>query len=203
MYTPGKPPILHDLPQEVLGDRVLLRPYRAGDGEAVWSAVEESRELLRPWMPWVDHHRTPADSEAFVRRMHARWILREDLVVGIWLRETGEYVGSSGLHPIDWDVPSFEVGYWLRASAQGRGYATETTRVLIGLAFETLGAHRLFLRCDERNERSAAVARRLGFTPEGTRRLDSRSPSGELRNTLVFSMIPEEFAAQEHAGDRL
>lgn len=202
MYTPGKPPILQELPEELLGRRVRLRPYRAGDGEALWSAIQESREHLAPWMPWVGEHRTVADSEAFVRRMQAHWILREALVVGIWSRETGEYLGSSGLHPIDWEVPSFEIGYWLRVTRQGRGYVTEAARLLCTLAFETLGANRLFLRCDERNERSAAVARRLGFTLEGVRRQDSRAPSGELRSTLVFSMLPEELAAQEPADER-
>ena len=202
MYMPGKPPILHELPEEILGDRVLLRPYRAGDGEALWNAIQESREHLTPWMPWVGEHRTVDDSEAFARRMQAHWILREALVVAIWERESAEYLGSSGLHPIDWEVPSFEVGYWLRESRQGHGYVTEAARQLCALAFETLGANRLFLRCDERNERSAAVAHRLGFTLEGVRRRDARTPSGELRNTLVFSMLPEEFAALAPSEER-
>src|SRR5579871_5116998 len=91
-------PILLDLPEELCGERVLIRPYRAGDGGALWEAVEESREHIRPWLPWGDTHASPDDSEAFVRRSLAKWILREDLPLSIWERETGRFLGGSGLH---------------------------------------------------------------------------------------------------------
>lgn len=187
-------PILRDLPAELLGDRVRVRPYRAGDGPALFEAIVESREHLRPWMPWADTHQQVDESEVFVRRMGAKWLGREDFCCGIWDRETDRYLGSSGLHPRDWDVPEFEVGYWIRRSAEGRGYVSETVRLLARLAFETLGANRLFLRCDALNARSAAVARRLGFVHEGTFRHDSRDPSGSLRDTHFFALVAGDYA---------
>jgi len=187
-------PILRDVPSELLGDRVRVRSYRAGDGAALFEAVVESREHLRPWMPWVDSHRQVEDSEVFARRAAARWLAREDFCCGIWDRQTDRYLGSSGLHVRDWDVPELEVGYWLRSSAEGHGYVSETVRLLARVAFETLGANRLFLRCDALNDRSAAVARRLGFVQEGTFRHDSRDPSGSLRDTLFFAMLPDDYA---------
>lgn len=186
-------PILRDLPRELTGERVLVRPYCAGDGTAVFEAVVESREHLRRWMPWVDSHQQVEDSELFARRAEVKWLGREDFCYGIWERATGQYLGSSGLHPRDWDVPEFEVGYWIRRTAEGQGYVSETVRLLARLAFETLGANRLFLRCDALNERSAAVARRLGFRLEGTFRNDSRDPSGTLRNTHFFALLPADY----------
>lgn len=186
-------PILRDLPSELLGKRVLVRPYRAGDGQAVFEAIQESREHLRRWMPWVGAHQQVEDSEAFARRSAAKWLSREDFCCGIWERHSGRYLGSSGLHPRDWDVPAFEVGYWLRRSAEGHGYVSETVRLLTQLAFETLGANRLFLRCDAQNERSAAVARRLSFLQEGTLRSDSRDPMGALRDVLFFSLVRDDY----------
>ena len=186
-------PILLDLPEEFCGERVRMRPYRAGDGDALWEAVEESREHIRPWLPWGDNHTSPDDSEAFVRRSQAAWILREDMPLGIWEKETGRYLGGSGLHRIKWDVPSFEIGYWLRASAEGKGYMTEAVCLLCTLAFETLQAQRLEIRCDARNERSAAIPRRMGFVQEATLRHQGRDYLGELRDTLIFAMTPEEY----------
>lgn len=111
-------PILRDLPAEILGPRVLVRPYRAGDGPAIFAAVVESREHLQRWMPWVETHQQESDSEVFARRAGARWLAREDFCCGIWQRDTGQYLGSSGLHPRDWDVPAFEVGYTGYAGAR-------------------------------------------------------------------------------------
>jgi RimJ/RimL family protein N-acetyltransferase len=195
---PAIEPILIDLPDEIPGERVLLRPYRPGDGAAVFEAVAESREHLRPWMPWVDSHRTVNDSEAFARRSAASWLGREDLPIAIWSPDGARLLGSSGLHVRSWDVPHLEVGYWLRRSAEGHGYVAETVRLLARLAFETLGANRLDLRCDARNQRSAAVARRLGFVHEATLRSNARDHFGALRDTLVFALTSQDY--QEWPG---
>jgi len=189
------PPILRDLPSELIGERVLLRPYRAGDGQALWEAVDESREHILPWMPWGDQHSSPRDSEALVRKWQASWLLREDLALGVWERATGRYLGGSGLHRIDWEVPSFEIGYWLRRTAVGHGYMTETAWMLCRFAFEQLSAQRVFIRCGAGNHRSTAIPTRLGFVPEGRMRNANRDTNGALYDMLVFGMTPEDYAA--------
>lgn len=194
--NPSSPPILLDLPEEIVGDRVLLRPYRPGDGGAVWECIEESRDHLRPWLSWVDSHRSVEDSEAFARRAYARWLAREDLVESIRHRETGRLLGGSGLTPRDWSVPWFEIGYWVRPSASGQGYVTETVDLLCRFGFERLSAQRIHIQCDPNNARSAAIPKRLGFTFEGTLRNHMRTPGGGLRDTLLFSLTPEEYGGR-------
>ena len=84
----------------------------------------------------------------------------------VYLRDGGGFVGSSGLHRIDWTVPRFEIGYWIRTSMTGHGFATEATRRIADFAFDELGAERVEIWCDAANERSAAVAVRAGFELE-------------------------------------
>src|SRR5579859_137424 len=172
-------PVLRTLPNELVGENIIVRPYRAGYGESLFAAVEESRKHIEPWLPWGDKHKSAEDSEEFVRKAAAHWDLREDLPVGLWHRETGAYLGGSGLHRIDWEVPAFEIGYWLRKSAEGRGYMTEAVRLLCGVAFETLSAERVEIRSATGNLRSAAVPKRLGFVLEGTLRSSKRVTNGE------------------------
>lgn len=45
-------PILREIPEELVVERVLLRPYRPGDGAQLWEAINESREHHLPWIPW-------------------------------------------------------------------------------------------------------------------------------------------------------
>lgn len=190
---PIQPAILRDLPGELLGERILIRPLRPGDGAAIFEAVEESRAEIGPWLPWVDKTRSVEDQEQAARRGAARWLLREDLMVGIWDRKTGRYLGGSGLHRMDWAVPSFEIGYWLRTSAWGQGYVTEAVRVLCDFAFETLGANRIEILCDAKNTRSAAVPKRLGFVQEALLRNECRDGAGDLRDTLIFALTPDDY----------
>ena len=185
--------LLRDLPAHLAGERVFLRPPQPGDGPAIWEATDESRAHLEPWMPWIKDTNAPVDSERYAREANARWLTRAELPFTIWERSTNRYLGGTGLHRIQWDVPSFEIGYWIRKTAEGNGFITETVRVLCHFAFETLNANRLEVRCDALNERSAAVPRRLGFMHEATLRNECRGINGELRDTFVFAMIPEDF----------
>ncbi len=178
--------------EELRGERVLVRPYRESDAPDLYEAIVESREHLRPWLPFADQHQTVDESRDVIVRGMATWLLREDMMVGLWDALTGRYVGSSGLHPRDWDAGVFEIGYWIRQSVEGRGYVTEAVRLQTDFAFAQLGANRVFIRCDARNTRSAAVPRRLGFAQEALLRNDMRDLTGALRDTLVFALIPSD-----------
>ncbi len=186
-------PILIDLPEELTSENTLVRPYRMGDGQQLFEAVDESREHILPWLSWGPSHGTPSDSEELVRRFRAKWDLREYLAVFLADRATGCCVGGSGLHIIDWTVPSFEIGYWLRKSAVGNGHATTAVRILSHLAFELLGAQRVFIRCAAENEASANVAKRAGFLFESRMRNSHRDTLGNLHDGIVLSLIPDDW----------
>jgi RimJ/RimL family protein N-acetyltransferase len=185
-------PILVDVPEELVGRRTIVRPFRPGDGAAVWAAIDESREHVFPWLPWGKEHRTVAETEAFVRRKHAEWMSRADLAVSMWDRKTGRFVGGAGLHRIDWRIRSFEIGYWVRKSAQGRGHVTECVELLTRVAFVHLDAKRVWLRCAVGNERSIAIPKRLGFVHEGMQRNGILLADGRHVDAFVFSMTPAD-----------
>lgn len=183
-------PILFDIPDSFESERLVLRAPRPGDGEALNAAVIESLAELRPWMPWAMQAPTLADSEEYVRRSAVKYAAREDLLLLLWCKATGALIGGSGMHRIDWEVPAVEIGYWVRTSRAGQGYITEAVNAITTFAFDVIGAHRVEIRCDERNERSAAVARRAGFELEGILRNEARQHlSLELRNTMVFAKV--------------
>src|SRR5262245_52678949 len=101
-------PALVELPDELIGPRVLLRPYHAVDAEQVFAAIDESREHLKPWMPWVDDHLTVEDTRDFCIHSASRWLLRSELPLAIFERASGRYLGSTGFHAPDWELRSFE-----------------------------------------------------------------------------------------------
>jgi RimJ/RimL family protein N-acetyltransferase len=199
VHTPASAMLL-DLPDALASNRVIVRRYRPGDGADLWEAVEESRAHLAA-MFWVDSHRCPDDSELYARSSWARWQLREELSTCVREAGTDRFLGGAVLSHIAWGVPSFEIGYWLRASAEGNGYMSAAVRLLCGLAFDVCGANRVSIRCDASNTRSAAIPRRLGFTLEGVQRNALRDPRGELRDTLVFGMIPEDYRTVRASWD--
>ena len=181
--------LLLDFPESFESDRLTIRAPRAGDGAEIHAAVQETFDDLKIWMPWAQQMPTLEESEATARRAQSQFLAREDLTLFLFLKGTNTLVGASGLHRIDWDVPKFEIGYWCRKRFQAQGYITESTEAITKFAFETLGAKRVEIRCDLKNVRSQRIPDRLGFKLEGTLRNDSRTPSGELRDTLIFAKI--------------
>jgi RimJ/RimL family protein N-acetyltransferase len=186
-------PLLIDVPEQIHTEHLLLRSPRKGDGPKINAAICASIDELRPWMPWAQTAPTVDESEAYCRRMTASWALRQDLPMFIIERlsngEEGEFVGATGLHRINWDVRSFEIGYWRRTGHAGRGVVTEATRAVAGLAFTALAAQRVEIRMDENNRASRRVAERAGFTFEGLLRCDTLTPSGQVRHTRVYSRV--------------
>lgn len=186
-------PILRDIPESFETERLVLRAPMPGDGAEMCAAVSESLAEIRPWMPWAQGTPTPDRYEENVREARARFLLREDLRFQLYLRsERGTMVGSSGLHRIDWEAARFEIGYWVRTRFAGQGYVTEAVRGLARFAFHVLDANRLEVWCDARNERSAQVARRVGFVHEGTFIDHTRATDGSLATGLCFRMLRAE-----------
>jgi len=186
-------PILRDFPDTFETERLVIRCPRPGDGPVVNRAIVQSLDRFRPWFPWADHAPTVDETEANLRRAQAAFLERTDLRLLLFLRgDETALVGSSGLHRIKWAVPKFEIGYWATTGFEGKGYITEAVNGIAAFAFDTLGAARVEIECDARNERSAAVARRCGFTQEAHLRNHARDVDGALRDTLVFARVRDE-----------
>jgi len=159
--------VMIDVPMPIQTPRLLLRPVRAGDGAGIAEAVRETWDDLSQWMPWTDQDPSPAANEARAREGEAKFILREDLwMVGIE-RATQRPVMWTGLHRFNWETRRFEIGYWVRESAQRKGFATEATNALIRFAFGALAARRVEISHAAQNTASQGVIAKLGFEREG------------------------------------
>ncbi|WP_456278436.1 GNAT family N-acetyltransferase [Bacillus sp. AK128] len=183
-------PVLLDFPSEFTSERLLIRMPLPGDGKVVHDAVIASREELKPWLPFAQKDQTVEQVEENIREAHAKFLLREDLRLLVFDKKTGEFIASSGLHRIDWDVPKFEIGYWIDRRYSGKGYMTEAVEAITRFSFDILKARRVEIRMDSRNERSRAIPERLGYVLEGILRNDDLAVDGSgIRDTCVYAMV--------------
>jgi RimJ/RimL family protein N-acetyltransferase len=187
MKTPE--PILLNFPEQIESARLILRPPRPGDGAIINDAVVESINELRPWMPWAAETPTADSSEIWVRNAAAKFVTRAELHFALFLKESGQFVGNIGFHNIEWKVPRFEIGYWVRTSLTGKGFISEAVVAITDFAFEKLNARRVEIRMDDRNSRSWRVAERLEFALEGILHQDEWDPAGNLRDTRVYAKV--------------
>lgn len=186
-------PILLDLPSEIATPRLLLRPPRAGDGNALHRAIVESLPELRRFLvslPWVAAEQTIASAETYCRTACANFIARKDLPFLMFEKDTGTLVGATGLHRTVWSTPRTEIGYWARVSRWGQGFVTEAVGAVADYAFAHIGAARIDIVTDEANVASRRVAERCGFALEAILRHERRAPDRTLRNTCLYARFP-------------
>jgi RimJ/RimL family protein N-acetyltransferase len=107
---------------------------------------------------------------------------------------TGRAVGITTYRDIDARHRTIEVGgTWLSSAVWRTAINTEAKLLILGHAFERLDANRVAIKTDIRNERSQAAIERLGAKREGVVRHQYIRPDGTLRDTVLYSIIPEEW----------
>jgi RimJ/RimL family protein N-acetyltransferase len=145
---------------------IRIRPYRLDDAGAIWEAVRESLNELRPWMPWcypgysIDDSRSwlAAQVQAFQQRSTFEFAITTD---------TGAYLGGCGLNQIDALNQRANLGYWVRTSATRHGVGTEATRLTRDWGFAHTDLVRLEVLVAASNVASRRVAEKAGAIYEG------------------------------------
>ena len=185
---------LLEIPNLLESETLIVRRFEKSDGKDLLALLERNnnREFLREAADEVDDIKTPDDAEIEVRKHAAEWESRERFVMGIWLKSTGEYVGQIWIEPKKWEVPSFELGYYIDQGYARKGIATKAARLSLRFLFEDLKAHKVIIITRDTNERSWKLAERLGFKKEGHLR-ESNIKAGKRWGLLHYGMLKSEF----------
>jgi ribosomal-protein-serine acetyltransferase len=173
-----------------LGGGGLLRPYRIDDLDAMWPVVQEERDRLAVWMPWIETTRTKDDERAWLEHVLGGGL--HETAFGIWVE--GEFAGGMGLEADPFRIVA-EIGYWIRSRHEGRGFVTRGCAALIDHAFDDIGVHRIVIRAGVDNHRSRAIPERLGFTYEGVHREEGRGSEG-FHDLVVYGLLDREWRSR-------
>ena len=148
-----------------VNDRVKLVLIAMQHAEGLFGLVETQRDYLRQWLPWVDNMVKVSSMERYIESCEIRQQAGQEY--GFIIMVDDAIAGRLGVYKLDHQNNSGEIGYWLAGELQRRGIVTESCRKLLSFCFETLGLHRLEIRCAIGNAKSAAIPKSLGFSFEG------------------------------------
>ena len=109
------------------------------------------------------------------------------------LFEGEELAGMSSFLGIDDGRQVLEIGgTYYRPHLRGTGFNRRVKNMMLRRAFEC-GIRRVEFRVDSRNARSQAAMTKLGATREGVLRADRITWTGHVRDTVLFSILREEW----------
>lgn len=177
-----------------IDDGLILRSLTTADARAMITRINENREYLGKWLPWVDSTRTAADTAKAVLQWQAQEKDGSDCNLGIFTY--GKYIGNIGVMRINRLNLSAMLGYWISRADQGQGVITRSARALINHCFEELRLNRVYIMCAQENEKSRAIPERLGFIQEGVLR-QAEIINGCFHNMVVYGMIRQDWEDRE------
>jgi RimJ/RimL family protein N-acetyltransferase len=200
---PRKPTDARSPAYRIQTERLVLRCWEPGDAQLLKEAIDASLQDLLPWMPWAHSEPEPLQIKIDrLRHFRGQFDLGQDFIYAIFNQDETQVLGGSGLHTRAGENAR-EIGYWIHADYVGRGLATETTAALTKVAFEIDRIERLEIHCDPENELSASIPRKLGLNLDGVIRRSTPFLHGELRDTMIWTLLKEEYADSPAASAEL
>jgi RimJ/RimL family protein N-acetyltransferase len=175
-------------------DRLRLRPFSETDLDAL------ANLLARPDVTRYLHEDPLTRDE--VAKSLSEHVSQNHLTnqgdalwLAVELKATGDMIGTVHLVWLSQEHAQGEIGYRLHPDHWGQGYASEAVRAMLEHGFREIDLHRIIGTCDDRNESSRRLLKRLGMRQEAHFR-ELEWVKGEWCSQLVFAMLRSEWQAQ-------
>jgi RimJ/RimL family protein N-acetyltransferase len=184
-----------NMPTHLESERLYLRAYEPGDGKWYVGMCQRNKAHLARYEGGNPAMRieTEAQAEALIRDFITQWKDRKNFFMGTWEKASDTFVAQIYIGLPKPALPEFEIGYFVDAGHEGSGFVTEAVKAVLVMLFEQVKAHRVMIRGDDTNTRSAGVAERCGFVREGHLREDHPHDDGSITGTLIYGMLYEDF----------
>ncbi|MBB4036233.1 ribosomal-protein-serine acetyltransferase [Dysgonomonas hofstadii] len=168
-------------------DDITLYPLSVDDIFKIFNTLNEEREYMREWLPFVDTTQDAEDTGNYVR-----YVLQTgEQQFTIYYKD--KFVGLAGFKDVDKDNHKTEIGYWLSQHAQGKGIMTQTVRRLLEYAFDEMEMNRVQIKVAINNKKSRNIPEKLGFEVEGIERDGELLVDNEYTDIAVYSLLKREY----------
>ncbi len=181
------------MPLPLLTDGIVaLRPLRAEDATCMYEAVCESLDDLQPWMSWAHDDYQKREAQEWIELAQRRWA--EGTYFGFAVTHAGSdmFLGVCSLSHIHPLYRFCNLGYWIRSSQRGRGFAGRAALLAARYAFEQLGLIRAEIVIAVGNRASQRVAEKIGAHCEGVL-LNRMLVHRKVFDARMYSLVPSDF----------
>jgi len=184
-----------DFTKEIIleNERVLLRPLALSDLSLLAHYVEEEPDLWKYSLAAINNS---TDLENYIQTaMEARGHETAYAFI-VFDKLLNEYVGCTRFYDIQLAFQTTQIGYtWYSKKCWGTKLNENCKYLLLEFAFGQMGLERVEFRADNNNKRSIAAMQKIGCTVEGVLRNHLPIPTGKRRDSIVLSILKEQWDA--------
>lgn len=140
-------------------------------------------------------HPTTSEDEVmkFIERYQSEWESEEEITWGIFTHESHELIGTCGLGNLCDVTNKAEIGYAVRRSEWGKGYATEAIAAVVKYGFESAELNRIEALITPGNDASVVVLEKNGFLREGLVR-ERDMLKGQLVDSFIMGQLKRDYS---------
>jgi [ribosomal protein S5]-alanine N-acetyltransferase len=182
LSTPGRPP-------DLVTDRLVLRELTLADAAGVAAGAGDRR--VAQYLMQVPSPYPIALARRWVMHRIEWWEIGRGVTFAVTLPGESALLGTVSLRRYLRDRRA-ELGYWLAASAWGRGFATEAARATVDFGFRQLGLARVYAQVLAGNRGSLRVLDKLGMVNEGVKR-QHVSKARRLHDVVLYGLLRDEW----------
>jgi RimJ/RimL family protein N-acetyltransferase len=184
-----------DFTKEIIleNERVLLRPLQLSDGSLLAHYVNEEPDL---WQYSLAAIHNSADLENYIQTAIEAREHQTAYAFIVFDKLLNEYVGCTRFYDIQLAFQTTQIGYtWYCKKCWGTKLNENCKHLLLQFAFDQMGLERVEFRADNNNKRSIAAMQKIGCTIEGVLRNHLPMPNGKRRDSIVLSILKEQWNA--------
>ncbi|WP_417217771.1 GNAT family N-acetyltransferase [Alcanivorax sp.] len=179
-------------PVRLEGQHVVLEPLQQAHADDLAEATADGAL----WTLWYTTVPDPQGVAEYIDTALRGRDQHGDMPFAVRHRASGKVIGSTRFFRVDEDNRRLELGHtWYARRFQRSAVNSECKLLLLGHAFETLNAIAVELRTHWHNQASRTAIARLGAKQDGVLRHHTRSADGVYRDTVVFSILEQEWPA--------
>jgi len=172
-------------------ERVLLKPLALTDGSLLTHYVNEEPELWNYSLVAINN---ASDLENYIQTAIEARANKTSYAFIVYDKLLNEYVGCTRLYDIQLAFQTTQIGYtWYSKKCWGTKLNENCKYLLLEFAFDQMSFERVEFRADNNNKRSIAAMQKIGCTIEGVLRNHLPMPNGKRRDSIVLSILKEEW----------
>lgn len=171
----------------------LSLPRPEIDSTALFKLINDSRNELMPWLPWVLKIKSIADERETLKRNAQSLDTVSSLNLVIWYKN--EIVGSISLKNWDKNNKKIEIGYWLGTEFTGKGIIHRSLKGVCDLAFNKFEVHKIKIYVASDNHASNQIPKNAGFYLDAKLR-DHALLFGRFHDENLWSLLKHEWRNQ-------
>lgn len=168
-----------------------IRPFKNEDLIPFHQALNESYEHMFHYVPTGVSAYTENDARNWLESLIRNWQNGREYTLGIFLVDTGEFLGSICIESIDFVHRFANFGYWVKKSAIQKGIATTATKLTAKFAFDILKLARLEIFTDLNNIPAQRIAEKIGAKKEGILRKRAFH-HGSRHDAVMYGLLPDD-----------